>query len=270
MHRATPRRSAYRSYVAGGARTIVDQADDKKQMQEMGGNFMKGETREKVEAPQNYGFTSVVNPADKGQDGQITDGAEGFVSFMGGNRPFPVCSIMDDRRHRLKELDPGDSAMYGSKEWGQQFLIQKDGMIMSGNEKKKIRFQLVKNKNEKQQQQGQGGGGAGAQALAETGQGSQGSQGGQGSQQQDKGQKSLHKEESKTFIDITEKAVTITRGKGTVIISDDSVIGYHGSKENSFKADANHTHIKHGNNAIFVDASGCWSTSPIQQKSDPD
>src|SRR5215467_10621808 len=98
MHRATPVSTSFRAYSGGGARSCVTSVDDGHFMQEMAGNFMKGESRQKIESPQNYGFTSVVMDADKGQDGAITGSAEGFMTFCGGNRSFPVCAVMDDRR----------------------------------------------------------------------------------------------------------------------------------------------------------------------------
>ena len=76
MHRATPLNSSFRGYVAGGARSVVDKIDDSKLIQEMSGNFMKGETRSAVESPQNYGFTSVAHEATKDAMGRIIDGAE--------------------------------------------------------------------------------------------------------------------------------------------------------------------------------------------------
>ena len=63
----------------------------------------------------------------------VTGSAEGFMSYIGGSRSFPVCTIMDDRRHRLIKLDKGSSAQYGLKEWGEQFLIHKDGIYATGN-----------------------------------------------------------------------------------------------------------------------------------------
>ena len=144
-------------------------------MQGMKGTAMKGEARKDVESPQNYGFTSVVADAKKGKDGQIEQSAEGFMSYMGGNRSFPVCAVMDDRRHRLKNLGEdaakGSVALYGQKEWGQQFLNTDTGMFMTGNKEKKKRIQLVENQNGKKQTQqpsgGRGGGGAGAKAVAQ-------------------------------------------------------------------------------------------------------
>src|SRR5580765_7798563 len=71
MHRATPANTSHRAYSAGGARSVVDKADDSKLMQEMAGNFMHSETRSAVESPQNYGFTSVVHEATKDANGKI-------------------------------------------------------------------------------------------------------------------------------------------------------------------------------------------------------
>ena len=90
VHRATPANSSLRAYSAGGARSVVDKVDDSKLMQEMAGNFMANETRSAIEAAQNYGFTSVVHAATKDAMGKIIDGAETFMSFIGGNRSFPV------------------------------------------------------------------------------------------------------------------------------------------------------------------------------------
>jgi phage gp45-like len=128
MHRATPVQSLIRSFVSGGARSVVDKVDDLKMMQEMAGNFMKGETRSGVEAPQNYGFTSVVLPADKDKAGKITGSAEAFISFMGGNRSFPMCGIMDDRRHRPWALKPGENAQYD--DIGQMTLMRRAGLFL--------------------------------------------------------------------------------------------------------------------------------------------
>src|SRR4029453_1659796 len=106
MHRATPLNSSFRAYSAGGGRATIDTIDDNKFMQESNNTGgMKGEKFPWMESPQNYGFTSVVADADKSSNpGGITGSAEGFLSFMGGNRSFPVMGVMDDRRHRLMNL----------------------------------------------------------------------------------------------------------------------------------------------------------------------
>jgi len=128
MHRYTPLMTAFRAFSAGGARSIVDKVDDGSLMQEMGGNFMKGESRDKVEAPQNYGFSSVVLPAKKGKDGQIEESAEAIINFIGGNRSHPIASMMDDRRHRPLGLKAGENSQYD--DIGQMTLMRRAGLFM--------------------------------------------------------------------------------------------------------------------------------------------
>lgn len=128
MHRASPLMTSFRSYSSGGARSVVDTADDDRMMQEMSGNFMAGETRQKIESPQNYGFTSVVLPAKKDKDGKIEESAEAFIGFQGGNRSFPVAYVMDDRRHRPMGLKPGENAQYD--DIGQMTLMRRNGLFL--------------------------------------------------------------------------------------------------------------------------------------------
>lgn len=212
VHRQTGAASAFRAYDGGGARALIDKIDDGTLMQSMMGQGMKGESfspssgggkSKGPEAPQNYGFTSVVAKASKGAGGMIKQCAEGFMSFMGGNRSFPVGAMMDDRRHRLKNLikdaAEGSTAMHGMKEWGQQFLMTDNGVFLTGNagqtqgggggssggagvaataaaggsgsggsgqkENFKIRLALVENQNGKTQQQSSS---SGAKQLART------------------------------------------------------------------------------------------------------
>jgi len=267
MHRATPLMTSFRAFSAGGARSVVDKVMDGTLMQEMAGNFMKGETRDKIESPQNYGFTSVVADAIKGKDGQIMESAEAFISFIGGNRSFPVAAIMDDRRHRLKELEKGDTAIFGLKEWGQQFHINKLGMFLSGNVDRKIRIGLVENDDHNKGQQQQGG--AGATAFAGEAGGSSGGGESGGQQASKKGQKKLYDKESKDFIEITKDAITLTRGNGKVIVTDSAVMTQYKDETISTRVDSDHAHIRCGGNRIFVDQGGCWSTGPIEIKADP-
>ena len=336
MHRQTGAASAYRAYDSGGARALIDKIDDSPLMQAMTGFGMKGEAfsasttnpnNKGPEAPQNYGFTSVVAAASKGANGMIKQCAEGFMSFIGGNRSFPVAGIMDDRRHRLKNLikdaAEGSVAMHGLKEWGQQFLITDNGMFMTGNmgksqkkgggggagqqaaagggggggqegENFKIRFQLVENQNGKQQTQ-QGGGAPKlarsfisphsgvefeiethefVEALAGEG-GGNGASGGGGGETQSKptGQKTLHKEKSDTFNEMTAEHQHMKRGEGQVKIKDKDILTYYKDEKISTRVTDKHVHIKFAkgdNNTIFVDEQGCWSTKPINIKQDED
>jgi phage gp45-like len=208
MHRATPRSTSFRAFSAGGTRSVVHEVDDSKEMQEGKGNFMKGETREAVESPQNYGFTSVVMDGDKDKDGNLTDGPETFTSFMGGNRSFPVNGPMDDRRHRLKGLDKGDVAMFRTKDDNQQFHLTGDGGFWSAPTDKTVRMQLVK--KEDKQQGGQQGGGGGASTRDASGGGGQGGQQGQQGQQSQRGQKAVRKNSSHQYVDVTKDNTNVS------------------------------------------------------------
>ena len=148
MHRSTPLAAAFRAYSAGGARSVVDSVNDNTLMQEMKGKFMANESRDKFEAPQNYGFSSVVLPATQGEGGK-KDGAEAFISFIGGSRSFAVAGVMDDRRHRPMGLKPGENAQYD--DLGQMTLIRRTGTYMLTTD----------NPDESQSGSGGGGGGGG-------------------------------------------------------------------------------------------------------------
>jgi hypothetical protein len=203
MHRASPSNTSFRAFSGGGTRSAVDIIDDLKLMQEHAGNFMANETRQGVEAPQNYGFTSVVMPAIKDALGKITDSAEAMISFMGGNRSFPVAGVMDDRRHRLFGLQPGDVGMFRTALDQLQMHFTGDGGFFSGAQDKAVRMQLVA----KQQQQS---GGGGAQTRDASGGGSGGAAGGQQSGGQQKGQKPVYKngQDSDFFLHIDKTGTT--------------------------------------------------------------
>jgi phage gp45-like len=225
VHRATGRNTSFRSYTGGGARSTVDTIDDTKLMQEMAGNLMKGESMKGVEAPQNYGFTSVCMPADKDALGKIIGGAEMAMHFIGGSRSFPIGGAMDDRRHRLMGLDPGDSAMFRTKNDFLQMLFSKDGGFMSAARDKLLRLALIDKDTQQEQQQG------GQQSVeardGSSGGGSGNGQGGQQGQQKPTGQQSVKQDNqsSKRFIHMT-KDETAHSGTNVRSYLDDGV-GYH-------------------------------------------
>jgi phage gp45-like len=305
VQRSTPLASVHRAYSAGGSRAMIDTIDDNKLMQE-GNNCqgMRGESWGSMEAPQNYGFTSVVGDAAKGAAGMIKNCAEGFVSFMGGNRSFPVMGVMDDRRHRLMNLAQdaakGATAMFGQKEWGQQLLNTDTGMYMTGNMDNMIRHALVQNQNGQKQQQNQAGqtvNPAGAIKLpngkvvirsksgvefdvelldpeiaARAGNGGGGSSGGgngSGSSGggQSTGQKTLHKEDSTVWHQMDKNETTTRNGNGYTSARDsDSSIYMAGDRKKSAQATSDHTHIKNGS-SIYT-ANGCFSEMPIIVRKD--
>jgi len=201
MHRATPLNSSFRGYVAGGARSVVDKIDDSKLIQEMSGNFMKGETRSAVESPQNYGFTSVAHEATKDAMGRIIDGAEVAMSFIGGNRSYPIAGNMDDRRHRLLGLEQGDSAMFRGKGDKQQFHMTTEGGYWSAPQNKTVRMQLVPADSEDNASPH-----VGAVSVPVPTTTAEGGQAGQGQQQQQKkGQKPVYKDgkDGYRYVDVT-------------------------------------------------------------------
>jgi phage gp45-like len=155
MHRQTPLTQGFVGYTSGGSRTLIESIDDDKNMQHMKGSMMFGEARDKVEAPQNYGFSSVVRPATKGKDGKIEDCAEGYMSYSGGNRSASYCAVMDDRRYRPMGLKPGENAQYDDV--GQMTLLRRTGVY------------VLTNDNEEDKQQGQGGGAAAPGQHADSG-----------------------------------------------------------------------------------------------------
>jgi hypothetical protein len=192
--------TSFRAYTAGGSRSAVDQVDDSKLMQEMGGNFMASETRKAIESPQNYGFTSVVMGATKDASGAISDSAEAVISFMGGNRSFPVAGVMDDRRHRLFNMQPGDTAQFSTQGRKQQFHMNTDGGFWVGPRDKTLRMGLLDEDSASDQQQQQGG----------------------SSGQQQKGQKPRYKDQQKTFrfVDVTKDTTRISGTEAHMMLSD--------------------------------------------------
>ena len=135
MHRATPNNSSHRAYSGGGSRATVDSVDDNKLMQESQSNMLAGESRGGIELAQNYGFTSHNMPKDD------SGSSESFVDYCGGNRGFPRSGPIDDRRHRLRGLSPGDSAMNRTKDDDMQVHLASDGMYHSAPQM--VRCQLV-------------------------------------------------------------------------------------------------------------------------------
>jgi Bacteriophage Mu Gp45 spike protein len=258
MHRASPSNTSFRAFSGGGTRSAVDQIDDSKLMQEHSGNFMANETRQGVEAPQNYGFTSVVMPAIKDALGKITDSAEAMISFMGGNRSFPVAGVMDDRRHRMFGMQPGDVGMFRTALDQLQMHFTGDGGFFSGAQDKMVRMQLVA----KQQQQS--GGGAPGAGTRDASSGSGGAPGQQSSGQQ-KGQKPVYKngQDSDFFIHINENGTTASGSnvflrQGTSFGSSQSsgATGATGSNGFTPKSDNVKVHVADDGNVYLGGAKG--------------
>lgn len=232
MHRATPLNTSVRAYTAGGSRSVVDKVDDSKLMQEMGGNFMANETRQEIESPQNYGFTSVVFDAEKGKDGKVEASAETFIGFMGGNRSFPVAGAMDDRRHRLFGLEKGDTAFYRGRGDKQQMHMTEEGGFWSAPQNKTVRMQLIPEDSEDNKTVDSGGGslaqgkqGFAVEARAGESGGGNGPAGGQQQGQKKRGQKPVFKKGkySHRFIDATKDASRVSGDNVHLMLGDKKV-----------------------------------------------
>jgi Bacteriophage Mu Gp45 spike protein len=211
MHRATPANTSFRAYSAGGARALISSVDPAKLMQEVGASFMKGESRSKIEAPSMYGFTCVPFAADKGEEGKPGLGPETFISFIGGNRSFPVAGPIDDRRHRLLGLAQGDVALFRGKDDGQQFHLTDKGGFWSGMVGKVLRMALVSG--------GGGGGGSGPSAslaAASSGSSSAASSGSAASH----GQKPVAGQDSTKYFEIDADRTESVNKKHTIMLDD--------------------------------------------------
>lgn len=98
------------------ARAVVRRADDSAKMQLLQVDVLTDETRDEVERVQNYGFTSAP-----------FDGAEAVVLFVGGRRDHGLAVAVDDRRHRMTGLQPGEVAVYTDE--GDSVVIRRGGTI---------------------------------------------------------------------------------------------------------------------------------------------
>ena len=272
MHRQSPLSQAFVGYSGGGVRALVTEVADTLMMQEMKGSFMMGEAREKIESPQNYGFSSVVLPAKKGQDGKIEEAAEAYLSFLGGNRSFPVASVMEDRRHRPMGLKPGENAQYD--DIGQMTLMRRGFLAMlshdgeDGEGKKAERFVSLRHVEKQRQKRPT------KKELEERATWSPEQLEVQAKADKEEREKHKHEGESvNTEVRANKSKVEFRTG--------DSVVGHYntggkewqltsgGDESKSVKVDSQHAHIKIGENSVWVDQFGCWSSKPIQLKPDP-
>src|SRR5262245_57759782 len=172
----TTTNDAARRVQTNASRATLREADDKHLWQEAKAlDVMASETHTGVERAQAYGFTNVPAKQDKDEQGQQQqqqqsmpeigqqpkgDAAEAIVLYINGSRSHPVIISIDDRRHRLKELEEGDVAFYRLKDDRQQALMHKDGTYISTRDDKVMRIALVPKPQDDQQQ---GGGAPGPQ-----------------------------------------------------------------------------------------------------------
>lgn len=94
-------------------RCVLAAVSDKSKCQSLQITAFDGETHDAVERFQQFGFTAVP-----------VAGAEGICLFVGGGRDHPVVVAVEDRRHRVTGLKPGESAQYNSS--GHKLVLYHD------------------------------------------------------------------------------------------------------------------------------------------------
>ena len=82
-------------------RGTVIMADAARKLQTLQVRLTAGEIKDGAEHFEPYGFTS--HPLDE---------AEVLTAFLGGDRSHAVVLVASDRRYRIKELKPGEVAIY--------------------------------------------------------------------------------------------------------------------------------------------------------------
>jgi phage baseplate assembly protein V len=95
---------------------IVKLVDDARMVQQVQVKLLNSEVRDGANRYQDYGFTSVP-----------LDGAECIVAAVGGNRSHLVIIRCDDGRHRMKDLQPGESAHFSDEG---DFILLRRGRIV--------------------------------------------------------------------------------------------------------------------------------------------
>lgn len=106
------------------ARGTLTRANDASKMQTADVRLLHDEAIAGAERFQDYGFTSVPKPGDG------SGVAEVVALFVSGNRSHPIIVRVDDRRYRLKNLEPGESSQYDDQ--GQQIYISRGGIKVLG------------------------------------------------------------------------------------------------------------------------------------------
>jgi phage baseplate assembly protein V len=121
--RATEAAIAGRIFLAI-ARGTLTKVNDATKMQTADVRLLHDEAIAGAERFQDYGFTSVPKPAD------ASGTAEVVAIFVSGNRSHPIIVRIDDRRYRIKNLQPGESSQYDDQ--GQQVYVSRSGIQILG------------------------------------------------------------------------------------------------------------------------------------------
>lgn len=111
------------------SRATIESTDDSKLLQEADVSLYHDEKHRGMERVQQYGFTSrPLPPTGKKK-------AEAIVLFGNGTRSSGMILGIDDRRHRKKNIEPGETALYDDQ--GQTIHITRGGIKLNGGTSKK-------------------------------------------------------------------------------------------------------------------------------------
>jgi phage baseplate assembly protein V len=102
------------------SRAVIKIVDDSLKCQGLQVSLLADEVRDDVERFQEYGFTSVPEA-----------GAEAVFVSVGGNRAHGIVVATEDRRYRIKDLDPGDVCLY-TREGERVFLDDSADLVHLG------------------------------------------------------------------------------------------------------------------------------------------
>lgn len=111
--------AARRAYLGITRGTLVE-ANDKPMMQELTIRDRFGQKKTNVEHWHPYGMTHVPLPPKDGKEAEV------LIAYLGGDESHPVAISTADRRHRPKDLKPGDIAHHDHR--GQVTTYHKDGI----------------------------------------------------------------------------------------------------------------------------------------------
>lgn len=153
MRHSTSRTSADR-HANGLGRSVIESVDDTQLMQHTKHSLFANEQQDQIEHAHPYGFTNV--PKKPTGQGKLRRAAEGFLSFLQGNRSNGVVVVVGDRRFRLYKLAEGEVAFYDDQ--GQQVHFRRDGLWGSVPNSKKITLQIMDDDQMPQDPDAPGGG----------------------------------------------------------------------------------------------------------------
>jgi phage baseplate assembly protein V len=119
-----------RRVAAMVARAVVQLIDDSETRQKLQLVALAGETLDRIERFQQYGFTSVPFP-----------GAEATVVFPAGNRGHGIAISVEDRRYRLVGLPGGEVALYD--DLGQVVHLKRTGIDVKTPAKLRLEGDVV-------------------------------------------------------------------------------------------------------------------------------